>query len=154
MMKTAMFLHMAPSPSLDSNLRMFQTLNDWMKYHQYSSLQDIISGYFSSPHDLCLHTNYKENGMITALPQLVIMRLPAFVGWMAEFYINNNGDITDSNLSILTKADFYHFKTNSALLPSPITHTHGPARSPSMVVLGMSNCQITLINFKKGTKRD
>ena len=73
---------------------------------------------------------------------------------MAEFYINNNGEITDSNLSSLTKVDFNHFKINSALPPSPITHTPGPTRTPSMAILCMSNSQITLINFKKGTKRD
>ena len=64
-------LHMSSSPSLGSNLRM-SNLDDWMKYHQYSSLQDIISEYFSSSHDLCLHMNYKNYGMTTALPQLVV----------------------------------------------------------------------------------
>ena len=90
--------------------------------------------------------------MTTALPQLVITKLQAFVRWMAEFYINNNGDITDSSLSLLTKVDFNHFKINSMLLPSPITP--GPTRSPAMVISGMSDSQITLIDFKKGTKRD
>ena len=37
-------------------------LDDWMKYHQYSSLQAIISEYFASSHDLQLHTNYKKMG--------------------------------------------------------------------------------------------
>ena len=37
-------------------------LDDWMKYHQESSLQDIISEYFSSPHDLQLHTNTRKMG--------------------------------------------------------------------------------------------
>ena len=73
---------------------------------------------------------------------------------MAEFYINNNGEITDSNLSSLTKVDFNLFKINSVLPPSPITHTPGPTRTPSMAILCMANSQITLINFKKGTKRD
>ena len=63
-------------------------LDDWMKYHHYSSFQDIISEYFSSPPDLCLHSNYMENRTTTALPQLVVMQLKAFVGWMAEFYIS------------------------------------------------------------------
>ena len=31
-------------------------LDDWMKYHQYSSLQDVISEFFSSPHHLQLQT--------------------------------------------------------------------------------------------------
>ena len=73
---------------------------------------------------------------------------------MAEFYISNNGDITDYDLSLLTKADFDHFKINSDLPPSPITHTPGLTTSPSMAILGMSDSQIALINFKKETKRD
>ena len=47
-------------------------LDDWMKRHHYSTLQDIIREYFSSSHDLHLHTNCKKNGTTTALPQLVI----------------------------------------------------------------------------------
>ena len=47
-------------------------LDNWMKYHQYSSLQDIITEYFSSPHDLQLQTNYRENGMTAAQAQLVV----------------------------------------------------------------------------------
>ena len=73
---------------------------------------------------------------------------------MAEFYINNNGEITESDLFLLTKVDFDHFKINSTLPHSPITHTPGPTRTPSTVILGMSNSQIALINFKKKTKRD
>ena len=125
-----------------------------MKYQCYASLHDITSEYFSSPHDLHLHTNYKKNGMTTTLAQLVVMQLYAFVGWMAKFYINNNGDITDSALSLLTKADFNHFNINSTLPPSPITHAAGAARPLSKAILGMSNSQITIINFKKGAKRD
>ena len=87
--------------------------------------------------------------MTTTLPQLVVRQLPAFVGWMAEFYISNNDERTDSNLSLFTKADFDHFKISSTLLPSPIAHTPGPARTPSTAVLSTSDSQITLINFKK-----
>ena len=47
-------------------------LDDWMKYHHYSSLQDIMSEYFGSPHDMRLHTNYKIIGATNTLPQLVI----------------------------------------------------------------------------------
>ena len=50
---------------------------------------------------------------------------------MAEFYISNNGDSTDSNLSVLTRVDFNHFKINSTLLPSPIICMPCPARSHS-----------------------
>ena len=82
------------------------------------------------------------------------MQLQVSVGWIAEFYINNNGDITDSDLSLLSKLDSIHFKINSTLLPSPITHTPGPTRSPSMAIPCMSLSQIALINFKKGSKRD
>ena len=88
--------------------------------------------------------------MTTALPQLVITKLQAFVGWMAEFYINNNGDITDSSLLLLTKVDFKHFnhfKINSMLLPSPITP--GPTRSPVMVISGMSDSQITSLTSRR-----
>ena len=46
-------------------------LDDWMKYYQYSFLQDIISEYFSSPHDLQLHPNYKKNGMPIHCPNLL-----------------------------------------------------------------------------------
>ena len=35
-------------------------LDNWMKYQLYSSLQDIISEYFSSPHDHRLRTNCKR----------------------------------------------------------------------------------------------
>ena len=45
-------------------------LDDWMKYHHYSSLQDNICEYFSSPHDFHLHTNYKKIGVTTAPPNL------------------------------------------------------------------------------------
>ena len=48
-------------------------LDNWIKYHHYSFLQDIISEYFPSPHDLRLHTNYKKIGVTNMLPQLVIM---------------------------------------------------------------------------------
>ena len=37
------------------------------------------------------------------------------------------------------KADFNHFKINSTLLPSPITQTLCPTRSPFMVISGMSD---------------
>ena len=48
-------------------------LDDWMKYYHYSSFQDIISEYFSSPHDIHLHTNFKKTRVTTTLPQLVVM---------------------------------------------------------------------------------
>ena len=48
-------------------------LDDSMKYCHYSSLQDIISEYFSSPHDIRVHTNYKKIGVTNTLPELVIM---------------------------------------------------------------------------------
>ena len=73
---------------------------------------------------------------------------------MAEFYINNNGDITDSNLYLLTTVEFIHYKINSALLPSPIAHTLGPPRTPTTAFSGMSESQIALNNFKKATMRD
>ena len=73
---------------------------------------------------------------------------------MAEFYINKNGDITHSNLYLLAKADFNYYKIHSTLLPSLITHTPGPTRSLFTVVSGMSNSHVTLLNCKKGTKRD
>ena len=120
-------------------------LDNWMKYQCYLYLQDIISENFSSPRDLCLHTNYKKNGMTTALPQPVIMQLQAFIAWMAELYINNNGDITDPDLSLLDKVDFNHYKIHSTLLPSPIAHT----RLPSMVISSTSYSQVVLLNFKK-----
>ena len=91
--------------------------------------------------------------MTTVLPQLVVMWFQAFVGWMAEFYINSNGEITDSNLSVVIKVGFNHFKIISMLLPSPIAQTPGPTRSPSMAISGMSDSQVTLINSKRGTKR-
>ena len=123
-----------------------------MKSH-FSSLQDIISEYFSSPHDIRLHTNYKKIGVTNMLPHLVIMQLQAFVGWMAKFFISNKDDITDSNLSLLTRADFSHYKINSTQPSSPVAHTPGPTRSPSMTLLGMFNSQVALLNFKKVTKR-
>ena len=76
------------------------------------------------------------------------------VGWIAEFYINSNADTSDSDLSLLTKANFSHYKIHSTLLPSPIAHTPGPTRSPSMAISGISDCQVALLNFKKGTNRD
>ena len=39
-------------------------------------------------------------------------------------------------------------------MPSPITHTSGPTRSPSTAISGISDSQVTLLSFKKGTKRD
>ena len=68
---------------------------------------------------------------------------------MAEFYIIHNGEITGSDLSLLTRAEFNHYKINSTLMPSPIAHTPGPTRTPSLMILGMSDSQITIINFKK-----
>ena len=73
---------------------------------------------------------------------------------MVQFFISNNGEITDSNLSLVTRVNFNHYKINSTLPPSPIARTPGPTRSPSMALSGMSDSQISLNNFKKGTKRD
>ena len=72
---------------------------------------------------------------------------------MAEFYISNNGDITDSCL-YLPKQILSISKIHSTLPPSPITQTPGPTRSPSTAILGILDSQVTLLNFKKGTKRD
>ena len=95
----------------------------------------------------------KIRGTNTLL-QLVIMQLQAFDGWMAEFFISNNGDISDSNLSLLSRVDFNHYKINSTLPPSLIAYTPGPTKSSSTALLFMSDSQVTLLSFKKGTKRD
>ena len=73
---------------------------------------------------------------------------------MAKFFISNNGHISYSNLSLLTRADFNHYKINSTLPHSPSTNTPSTARTPSTTVLVMSDSQIALLNFKNGTKRD
>ena len=125
-----------------------------MKYHCSYSLQCIISEYSSSRHDIRVHTNYKKIGVTNMLSQLVVTQLWALVGWMTKFFISNNGDSTDSNLSLLTRVEFNHYQINSTLPPYPIAHTPGPASAPSRALFGMSNSQVSLLIFKKGTKRD
>ena len=75
-------------------------------------------------------------------------------GWLSSTSANN-GYITDSSLSLFNKVDVNHYKIHCTLPPSPIAHTPSMVISaPSMVNSGMSDSQVTLLNIKKGTKRD
>ena len=136
-----------------------ESIYNWVYYRGFLSFDDIYEQYCYDPEDIKKEEKYKVDGVKDCLNSNIIQKITLFTFHMSKERKCGMNILCDEFLQTLTRDQLLEFRDSIKSMPNsrpppdeaytPMTTFAGHTKPPVL-----SESQIALNNFKRGTKRD